>query len=101
MAAQTYFYINANAEVILIGELDFEEKKEYELTAKVTDGLSVSLKFKFFDCISIALLIVQELLKIQYRYRRKNNFSNSEICLMVFKLYLNYVKTIEIKRKLY
>jgi hypothetical protein len=63
MAAQT-FYINANAEVILVGELDFEEKEEYKLTAKVTDSLSVSLKFKFFDCISIALLIVQELLEI-------------------------------------
>ena len=87
--------------MILIGELDFEEKEEYKLTTKATDGLSVSPKFKFFDCISIALLIVQELLKTQYRYLRKNSFSNSEICLMVFKLHLNYIKTIEIKRKLY
>ncbi|KAK2719745.1 cadherin EGF LAG seven-pass G-type receptor 2-like isoform X2 [Artemia franciscana] len=34
------FYINANAEVILVGELDFEEQEEYQLTAKATDGLS-------------------------------------------------------------
>ena len=87
--------------MILIGELDFEEKEEYKLTAKATDGLSLSLKFKFFDCIIIALLIVQELLEIEYIYRRKNNFSNSEICLMVFKLYLNYAKTTKIKKKLY
>jgi len=41
------FYINANAEVILVGELDFEEQEEYQLTAKATDGLSVSLELYY------------------------------------------------------